>query len=117
FSVLPFGPKVTIFGEETYLQLIDLPVGVLVVLACSAVGVYGIVLGGWASGSPYPLLGALRSAAQVISYEIAMGLSLVAVLLYAQSLSTGDIVDAQQNGWFAILVLPGFVIFDVLLRG
>src|SRR5690606_9462344 len=84
FSVLPFGPKVTIFGEETYLQLIDLPVGVLVVLACSAVGVYGIVLGGWASGSPYPLLGALRSAAQVISYEIAMGLILVAVLLYAQ---------------------------------
>src|SRR5690606_11437971 len=117
FSVLPFGPNVQILGEETFLPLIDLPVGVLVVLACSPVGVYGIVLGGWASGSPYPLLGALRSAAQVISYEIAMGLSLVAVLLYAQSLSTGDIVDAQQNGWFAILLLPSFVIFVISMVG
>jgi NADH-quinone oxidoreductase subunit H len=117
FAVLPFGPKVTIFGEETYLQLVDLPVGVLVVLACSAVGVYGVVLGGWASGSPYPLLGALRSAAQVISYEIAMGLSLVAVILYAQSLSTGDIVDAQQNGWFALLLFPSFVIFVIAMVG
>ena len=66
------------------------------VLACSSIGVYGIVLAGWASGSPYPLLGALRSAAQVISYELALGLSIIAVVLYAGSLSTADIVDAQQ---------------------
>ena len=79
FSVIPFGGEVTIFGEPTVLQLVDLPVGVLVVLACSAVGVYGIVLGGWSSGSPYPLLAALRSAAQVISYEIALGLSVVGI--------------------------------------
>ncbi|MGH3516549.1 MAG: NADH-quinone oxidoreductase subunit NuoH [Haloechinothrix sp.] len=117
FSVLPFGPEVSIFGERTYLQLVDLPVGVLVVLAASAIGVYGIVLGGWASGSPYPLLGALRSAAQVISYEIAMGLALVAVILYAQSLSTGDIVDAQANGWFALLLFPSFAIFLVSMVG
>ncbi len=79
FSVIPFGGEATIFGEQTVLQLVDLPVGVLVVLACSAVGVYGIVLGGWSSGSPYPLLAALRSAAQVISYEIALGLSVVGI--------------------------------------
>ncbi|WP_344726151.1 complex I subunit 1/NuoH family protein, partial [Pseudonocardia yunnanensis] len=81
FSVIPFGGEVSIFGEPTVLQLVDLPVGVLVVLACSSIGVYGIVLGGWASGSPYPLLAALRSAAQVISYEIALGLSIVGVIL------------------------------------
>src|SRR5205085_9272517 len=73
FSVIPFGGEVTIFGERTVLQLAELPVGVLVVLAASSLGVYGIVLAGWASGSPYPLLGGLRSAAQVISYEIALG--------------------------------------------
>src|SRR5436309_6784496 len=95
FSVIPFGGEVSIFGEPTVLQLVDLPVGVLVVLACSSLGVYGIVLGGWASGSPYPLLAALRSAAQVISYEIALGLSVVGVVLYAGSLSTSDIVAAQ----------------------
>ena len=88
FSVIPFGGEVSIFGEPTALQLVDLPVGVLVVLACSSIGVYGIVLGGWASGSPYPLLAAVRSAAQVISYEIALGLSIVGVIFYAGSLST-----------------------------
>src|ERR1044072_3763731 len=90
FSVMPFGPEVSIFGERTVLQLVDLPVGVLVVLACSSVGVYGIVLAGWSSGSPYPLLGGLRSAAQVISYEIAMGLSIVAVILQAGSPDLAD---------------------------
>jgi NADH-quinone oxidoreductase subunit H len=117
FSVMPVGPKVSIFGEETVLQLIDLPVGVLVVLACSSLGVYGIVLAGWSSGSPYPLLGGLRSAAQVISYEIAMGLSIVAVVLYAQSLSTGDIVDAQQSGWYFYLLIPSFLIYLVSMVG
>jgi NADH-quinone oxidoreductase subunit H len=116
-SVMPFGPEVSIFGERTVLQLVDLPVGVLVVLACSSLGVYGIVLAGWSSGSPYPLLGGLRSAAQVISYEIAMGLSIVAVVLYAQSLSTGDIVDAQRGGWYFYLLIPSFLIYLVSMVG
>lgn len=117
FSVIPFGGEVTIFGEQTVLQLVDLPVGVLVVLACSSIGVYGIVLGGWASGSPYPLLAALRSAAQVISYEIALGLSIVAVILYAGSLSTADIVGAQASGWFGWLLVPSFVVFVIAMVG
>jgi NADH-quinone oxidoreductase subunit H len=117
FSVLPFGPEVSIFGERTVLQLVDLPVGVLVILACSSMGVYGIVLAGWSSGSPYPLLGGLRSAAQVISYEIAMGLSLVAVILYTGSLSTGDIVNAQSTGWYIYLLAPSFLIYLVSMVG
>ncbi|MBM7770430.1 NADH-quinone oxidoreductase subunit H [Actinokineospora baliensis] len=117
FSVIPFGPEVSIFGERTVLQLVDLPVGVLVVLACSSMGVYGIVLAGWASGSPYPLLGGLRSAAQVISYEIAMGLSIVAVILYSGSLSTGDIVDKQASGWYFYLLIPSFLIYFVSMIG
>lgn len=118
FSVIPFGGEVTIFGERTVLQLVDLPVGVLVVLACSAIGVYGIVLGGWASGSPYPLLAALRSAAQVISYEIALGLSIVGVVLYAGSLSTADIVAEQDAfGWNVFLLAPSFVVFVISMVG
>jgi NADH-quinone oxidoreductase subunit H len=116
-AAIPFGPEVSIFGHRTVLQLVDLPVGVLVILACSSIGVYGIVLAGWSSGSPYPLLGALRSAAQVISYEIAMGMSIVAVILYAGSLSTGDIVNAQQGGWFFYLLFPSFVIYLISMVG
>jgi NADH-quinone oxidoreductase subunit H len=116
-SVIPFGGRVTIFGEETVLQLVDLPVGVLLVLACASIGVYGIVLGGWASGSPYPLLAALRSAAQVISYEIALGLAIVGVILYAGSLSTADIVGAQASGWFFWLLPVSFVIFLISMVG
>jgi len=116
-SVIPFGPAVTIFGERTVLQLVELPVGALVILAASSIGVYGIVLAGWSSGSPYPLLGGLRSAAQVISYEIAMGLSLVAVVIYAGSLSTGDIVAAQSEGWFFYLLAPSFVIYMISMVG
>ncbi|HZZ50044.1 MAG TPA: NADH-quinone oxidoreductase subunit NuoH [Pseudonocardia sp.] len=117
FSVLPFGPEVSMFGHRTVLQLADLPVGVLVTLACSSIGVYGIVLSGWASGSPYPLLGALRSAAQVISYEIAMGLSIVAVILYSGTLSTAGIVDAQTSGWYSWMLIPSFVIFVISMVG
>jgi NADH-quinone oxidoreductase subunit H len=116
-SVIPFGGEVSIFGERTVLQLVDLPVGVLVVLAASSIGVYGIVLGGWASGSPYPLLAALRSAAQVISYEIALGLSIVAVILYAGSLSTADIVASQAGGWYVWLLVPSFVVFVIAMVG
>ncbi|QFZ23542.1 NADH-quinone oxidoreductase subunit NuoH [Saccharothrix syringae] len=125
FSVIPLGGEVSIFGERTALQLVDLPVGVLVVLACSSLGVYGIVLSGWASGSPYPLLGALRSAAQVISYEIAMGLSIVAVVMHSHSLSTSDIVNAQSQpilggalpGWFGIVLPVSFVIYVISMVG
>jgi NADH-quinone oxidoreductase subunit H len=117
FSVIPIGGEVTIFGERTALQLVDLPVGVLVVLACSSIGVYGIVLSGWASGSPYPLLGALRSAAQVISYEIAMGLSIVGVVMFAHSMSTSDIVKAQGNLWFVVLLFPSFAIYVISMVG
>jgi NADH-quinone oxidoreductase subunit H len=117
FCVIPFGPMVSIFGHRTPLQLTDLPVGVLIVLACSSLGVYGVVLAGWASGSTYPLLGGLRSAAQMISYEIAMGLSLVAVFLYANTMSTSQIVAAQQQTWYVALLLPSFLIYSVAVVG
>lgn len=118
FAVVPLGGPVTLFGEQTLLQITDVDVGVLVVLAASSIGVYGIVLAGWSSGSPYPLLGGLRSAAQVISYEIALGLSVVAVILYAGSLSTLDIVLAQgQQWWFIFLLFPSFAVFAVSMVG
>jgi len=117
FSVIPFGPTVSIFGHQTPLQLTDLSVGVLVVFACSALGVYGIVLSGWSSGSTYPLLGGLRSAAQMISYEVAMGLSIVAVFLYAGTMSTSGIVDAQQDWWYGLLLLPSFAVYAIAVVG
>lgn len=117
FSVIPFGPKVTIAGHATALQLTDMPVGVLFVLCCSSLGVFGIVLAGWSSGSTYPLLGGLRSAAQVISYEVAMGLSFVAVFLYAGSLSTSEIVAAQSNRWFVVTLPVSFVIYVIAMVG
>jgi NADH-quinone oxidoreductase subunit H len=117
FSVIPFGPKVSVGGHETALQLTDLPIGVLFILACSSIGVFGIVLAGWSSGSPYPLLGGLRSAAQVISYEVAMGLSFVAVFLYAGSLSTSEIVEAQESRWFLVTLPVSFVIYLIAMVG
>jgi NADH-quinone oxidoreductase subunit H len=117
FSVIPFGPEVDFFGERTPLQLTDMPVAVLFILAIASVGIYGIVLGGWASGSTYSLLGGLRSSAQMISYEIAMGLALVAVFLYAGSMSTSQIVAAQEQAWFGIILLPSFLIYMVAMVG
>jgi NADH-quinone oxidoreductase subunit H len=117
FAVIPLGPNVSVFGHVTALQLTDLPVGVLYVLACSSLGIYGIVLAGWASGSTYPLLGGMRSAAQMISYEIAMGLSIVPVVLTAGSLSTSEIVWAQENTWFAFTLLPSFVVYAISAVG
>jgi len=116
-SIIPFGPMVSIFHHQTPLQVTDLPVAVLLILAMSSMGVYGIVLSGWSSGSPYSLLGALRSAAQVISYEIAMGLAFVAVFLYAGSLSTTAIVSAQAHQWYAWLLAPSFLIYLVTMVG
>ncbi len=118
FAVMPMTGPVNFFGEETVMQLTDLPVGVLYVLATASVGVYGIVLAGWSSGSTYPLLGGLRSSAQVISYEIAMGLSLVSVFIYSGSMSTSSIVQAQQSTWWYGLVLfPSFVIYAISMVG
>src|SRR3546814_1830138 len=88
FAVIPFGPEVNMFGERTPLQLTAMPVAVLFVMAIASIGIYGIVLGGWSSGSTYSLLGGLRSSAQMISYEVAMGLALVTVFLYARSEET-----------------------------
>ncbi|WP_166137303.1 NADH-quinone oxidoreductase subunit NuoH [Nocardioides ochotonae] len=119
FSVVPFGPEVTIPFTDTVtpLQLTDMPVAVLFVLAMASIGIYGIVLGGWSSGSTYSLLGGLRSSAQMISYEVAMGLALVAVFLYAGSMSTSEIVAAQDDLWFGLVLLPSFVIYMISMVG
>ena len=130
WSVMPLGGEVSIFGVKTQLQLTDLPMGVLFVLSVAAVGIYGVVLAGWASTSEYSLIGAIRSTAQMISYEIAMGLSLVAVFMYAGSMSTSEIVVAQAAdiqlggwmswvnglhipGWYGLLLFPSFVIYVI----
>ncbi len=117
FAVIPFGPEVSVFGTRTPLQLTDLPVAVLYILAITSIGVYGIVLAGWSSGSAYPLLGGLRSTAQVISYEVAMGLSFAAVFLYAGTMATSGIVARQEGTWYVFLLLPSFVIYVVSMVG
>jgi NADH-quinone oxidoreductase subunit H len=119
FAVIPLGPVVDVpFSDvKTPLQLTDLPVAVLFVLAVASVGIYGIVLAGWSSGSSYSLLGALRSSAQMISYEVAMGLAFVAVFLYAGSMSTSEIVNAQERLWFGIILIPSFLLYVVSMVG
>jgi NADH-quinone oxidoreductase subunit H len=117
FAVIPMAGEVSIFGVTTRLQLTDMSVAVLYILAVTAIGVYGLVLAGWSSGSTYPLLGGLRSSAQVISYEIAMGLSLVAVFLYSGSMSTSRIVEAQSSLWYALALVPSFLVFLVAMVG
>ena len=117
FAVIPLTGEVNFFGEQTIMQLTDLPVGVLYVLATASIGVYGIVLAGWSSGSTYPLLGGLRSSAQVISYEIAMGLSFVGVFIYAGSMSTGDIIAAQSTWWNVVVLFPSFAIYVISMVG
>ena len=119
FAVIPFGPVVDVpFSDVTTpLQLTDMPVAALFVMAVASIGIYGIVLGGWSSGSTYSLLGGMRSGAQMISYEVAMGLALVAVFLYAGSLSTSEIVEAQDKVWFAFILLPSFVIYVISMVG
>ena len=99
FAVIPFGTSVTLFDREVPFQLADLNIGILWVLAMTSIGVYAIVLAGWSSGSNYPLLGGVRSTAQMISYEVGMGLALVAVLMYSGQLAMSDIVDQQAGAW------------------
>ena len=117
FAVIPFGPVVNMFGQETPLQLTDMPVAVIFVMAIASIGIYGIVLGGWSSGSTYSLLGGLRSSAQMISYEVAMGLALVAVFLHAGSMSTSEIVNSQKDVWFAFTLIPSFIIYVIAMIG
>ncbi len=117
FAVLPISNDVWMFGHRTPLQLTDTPVAVLIGLAAAGIGAYGIVLAGWSSGSTYPLLGGLRGAAQIISYEIAMGLSLIAVFLYAGSMSTSAIVAAQGSLWFIIPAIFSFFVYVITMFG
>ncbi|HIT74318.1 MAG TPA: NADH-quinone oxidoreductase subunit NuoH [Candidatus Avipropionibacterium avicola] len=129
FSVIPFAGRVPLpWGGETNLQVADTPVSVLFILAIAAIGAYGIVLAGWSSGSTYPLLGGLRSTAQIISYEIAMGLALVAVFLQSGAMSTSQIVEAQGTPvklffgpevpiWYCLSLFPSFVIYLVSMVG
>ncbi|MBD0838997.1 NADH-quinone oxidoreductase subunit NuoH [Streptomyces sp. TRM68416] len=119
-AVIPFGPagnEISIFGQRTTMQLTDLPVAMLYILAIGSLGVYGFVLGGWASGSTYPLLGGIRSCAQMISYEIAMGAAFASVFLYSGSMSTSTIVGAQQDRWYVILLPVSFLIYMVTMIG
>jgi NADH-quinone oxidoreductase subunit H len=110
-AIVPFGDTVDIFGTQVGLYGLDVSIGPLYLFAFGAVAFYGIMLGGWASGSKYSFLGAMRAAAQLISYEAAQGLALVGVLITAQSLSFVDIVNAQQGMWYIVPQFVGFIIF------
>ncbi|MFV2117593.1 NADH-quinone oxidoreductase subunit NuoH [Streptomyces sp. Act-28] len=119
-AVIPFGPagnEVSILGQRTTMQLTDLPIAMLYILAVASVGIYGIVLAGWSSGSTYPLLGGLRASAQMISYEIAMGAAFASVFLYSGSMSTSAIVEAQADRWFVVLLPVSFLIYLVTMVG
>ncbi len=111
YAVIPIGPPVHLFGREVTLYIANVNVGILLILGASSVGVYGIILGGWASDNKYAILGALRSTAQVISYELALGLGVLGVVLSAGSLSLVDIVRAQSHTWFAVTQPVAFVLF------
>ena len=124
FAVIPFGTGVHIFGRDVPFQIADLNVGILWILAMASLAVYGVVLAGWSSGSNYPLLGAIRSSAQMISYEVGMSLGLVAVLLYAGTLTMSGIVAGQARhfhvtglGWLPkwniFLQFPAFLIYTI----
>jgi NADH-quinone oxidoreductase subunit H len=115
FAVIPFGPTINILGKPVTLYITDLNIGVLYVLAISSIGILGIILGGWASNSKYPLLGALRSAAQMVSYEVALGFSIMGVLMLSGTLSLVQIVEAQKNSgyWYFFLQPVGFLLFFV----
>jgi NADH-quinone oxidoreductase subunit H len=112
-AVVPFGPVTSIFGTDTGLYGMDVSIGPLWVFALSAVAFYGLMLGGWASGSKYSFLGSMRAAAQLISYEVAQGLSIVGVIMTAGSLSLVSIVEGQAGMWYVIPQFVGFIIFLV----
>jgi NADH-quinone oxidoreductase subunit H len=111
FAVIPFGSQVRVFGRTIDLVITDINVGLLYLFGMTSLGVYGIVLGGWASNNKYALLGGLRSSAQMISYELSLGLSVVGVVMLSGSLSLVEIVRAQSTVWFVVLQPIGFLIF------
>jgi NADH-quinone oxidoreductase subunit H len=111
FAVIPFGSGVELFGRHVPFQIADLNIGVLWILAMGSLMVYSIVLAGWSSGSNYPLLGGIRSTAQMISYEVGMALALVAVLMYSGSLRMSEIVAGQDTVWNIVPQFPAFVIY------
>jgi len=109
-AVIPVGPNITIGGVTTPIQITDINIGLLVILGVTSVGVYGVALAGWSSNSKYSMLGGLRASAQMVSYEIALGLSLVGVLIYAGTFSLSDIVSGQAGTWFGFI--PRWNIFQ-----
>ena len=111
FAVIPFGDKIKIFGHNIDLVITDINVGFLYIFAVSSLGIYGIVMAGWASNNKYSLLGAIRSSAQMISYELTLGLSLIGVVMLTESLSLVDVVNAQSRLWNIILQPLGFFIY------
>ncbi|HOW54195.1 MAG TPA: NADH-quinone oxidoreductase subunit NuoH [Syntrophorhabdaceae bacterium] len=114
FAVVPFGGTITLLGREIKLVIADIDTGLLYLLALATLGEYGVVLGGWASGNKYGVLGALRAAAQMISYEVALGLAVIGTIILAGSLNLGDIVAAQQSGmWFIVKYPFGFIFYLV----
>jgi NADH-quinone oxidoreductase subunit H len=113
FAIIPFGNTVDIFGTRVGLYGVDVSIGPLYLFAFGAVAFYGIMLGGWASGSKYSFLGAMRAAAQLISYEVAQGLALIGVVMTAGTLSLTGIVEAQQGMWYIVPQAVGFIVFLV----
>jgi NADH-quinone oxidoreductase subunit H len=111
FSVIPFGIPVTLFGRTVPFQVANLDIGILWILAMTSIGVYSVVFAGWSSGSNYPLLGSIRSTAQMVSYEVAMGLALVAVILYSGHLNLNAIIAQQDKVWNVIPQFPAFVVY------
>ncbi len=112
-AVIPFGDTISIMGVSIDMVITDVNIGVLFILAVSSVGVYGILLGGWSSNNKYSLLGGLRSSAQMISYELSMGLSLIGVIMMTESLSLVDTVNAQADLWFVVLQPVAFVVYAI----
>ncbi len=114
-GVVPFGGQINLFGYQTSLGLSDINVGVLYIVAVTSIAVYGVVLAGWASSNKYAMLGGLRATAQMISYELAMGLAILAPVMMAASMSMGDIINAQKNVWFIFLQPIAAVIFYITI--
>ena len=112
-AVIPFGGSIDAFGYQVNLYVADINVGLLYVFAMSSLAVYGITLAGWSSNNKYSLLGGIRSAAQMISYELPLGLALISVVLVAGSLSLADIVKAQSHVWFILFQFPAFIIYFI----
>jgi len=113
FAVIPFGGTITLLGREINLVIANIDTGLLYLLAMATLGEYGVVLGGWASGNKYGVLGALRAAAQMISYEVALGLAVIGTIILAVSLNLGEIVAAQEGMWFIVKYPFGFIFYLV----